>query len=67
MKYIAIATNSHIFEPIAFKSESITEARHWVINHLDCSNTWHIMELTGTYASSFTECPTADDSVLSDT
>ena len=28
-----------------FEAENLEEARHWVINHLDCSCEWYVREL----------------------
>lgn len=29
-------------EHYTFRAASLEDARHWVINHLDCSQTWDI-------------------------
>jgi len=51
MNYIAIANDAHVFEPTIFRAEDITDARHWVINHLDCSKTWHILHISTRYVN----------------
>lgn len=32
-------------EQYSFEAENMEDARHWVINHLDCSCKWNIREL----------------------
>ena len=38
-KYNAV-NNANVNDVVNFKAETLTDARHWVINHLDCSKEW---------------------------
>ena len=44
MKFIATATRQYNdqpqIKPVTFEAANISEAYHWVINHLDCSYKW---------------------------
>ncbi len=37
-----IASSDKLKREVVFKAENETEARHWVINHLDLSGNWTI-------------------------
>ena len=48
-KYTISSTSNHEFantpESYTIKAESVSDARHWIINHLDCSRAWKITNL----------------------
>lgn len=39
-------TNTQDDETYIKEFESYTEARHWIINHLDCSKEWNVVDIT---------------------
>ena len=49
-RYIAIPSvqfsDQTAIKPIEIKAENMTEARHKIINHFDCSYSWTIKELS---------------------
>lgn len=42
---VSFVATSELGGSYTLKAASIDEARHWVINHLDCSYEWHVKEL----------------------
>ena len=51
-QYVAITNGYNLddyrHERKSFIAENKTEARHWVINHLDCSKDWTVIEFRNT-------------------